>query len=35
MTQYAEELAKPEGPDQNRMLEIGREHGIEFEGLVG
>jgi mannose-6-phosphate isomerase-like protein (cupin superfamily) len=35
MTQYAKELANPQGPDQNRMLEIGREHGIEFEGLEG
>ena len=34
MTEYAKELANPEGPDQNRMLEIGREHGIEFEGAL-
>jgi mannose-6-phosphate isomerase-like protein (cupin superfamily) len=30
LPQYAKELAKPEGPDQNRILEIVQEHGIEF-----
>src|SRR5215207_9113826 len=34
MFQYAKELANPEGPDQNRILEIGREHGVEFPDLV-
>jgi len=35
MFQYAKELANPEGPDQNRILEIGHEHGIEFPDLEG
>ena len=35
MFRYAKELANPEGPDQNRILEIGYEHGIEFPGLAG
>ena len=30
MTRYAKELANPDGPDQNRIFEIAREHGIEF-----
>jgi quercetin dioxygenase-like cupin family protein len=29
MTQYANELANPDGADPNRMVEITREHGIE------
>jgi mannose-6-phosphate isomerase-like protein (cupin superfamily) len=29
MTQYANELANPDGPDPNRMVAITREHGIE------
>jgi len=29
MSDYAHELANPDGPDQNRIVEITREHGIE------